>query len=506
MTSTDEAKPTSTDLKLNLNVITDVQNENSNKKQPQKSESARSKDSQKPAPKSGLRKPKSTSSKKTTNRPKVTLDLNDMQIDSHSYLPQSARAHQPSSKNNKKYNAGQCHSARSAKMHAKMNRRKSLNQQEQIWRQKPELMAIPIPRMDELPLSLRLHTNPMLLAQSLRNQYLLNKNIAQIGSSVDNKLHQKLLTFAHRRDEYRLRDPCPEVKLPQFLKHELKYEVLANLALRHQEHLHRIETMKPHIDDRLSKPIKHFRKIRARRLKRAICNREKCEQKRLTSPHRQSNFASPSHNCHFTQINNTTSQQQPYSPKFQSFLPKKPNAIKISSKGNKTVKKRKKIVYNNIKAAHIPSRDQSGAITPNTTQNINHSKVVQKQKSVDSENEQSANKEKNANDLKESYSSKSLSVSKKPRINTASSSGSSGSGRYEVVTYTNVVRIPAKVAKTHAYDTKTLANKQMRHGYRKKVGIKLITALPCYFQKWDGSTPKEQANKTFVSRFHKEIV
>ena len=51
-----------------------------------------------------------------------------------------------------------------------------MNQQEVIWHNHPELMQIPIPKMDELPLSLRLHTNPMLLAQSLRNQYLLNSD------------------------------------------------------------------------------------------------------------------------------------------------------------------------------------------------------------------------------------------------------------------------------------------------------------------------------------------
>ena len=72
----------------------------------------------------------------------------------------------------------------------------------------------------------------------------------------------------------------------------------------------------------------------------------------------------------------------------------------------------------------------------------------------------------------------------------------------EIVTYSNVIHVSESKAKAEHYNP---PSKQYIYSSRYKIGKKLITALPCYFQPWNGRTPKEQANSAFVSRYRKEI-
>eukprot|EP01083_Nonionella_stella_P105335 302957_1 len=68
------------------------------------------------------------------------------------------------------------------------------------------------PRLDELPLSLRLHSNPMILLQSLRRQKISNYNMYHAEPAIDNKPSKQLRKYSNRRRKLReSNDPFPNM-------------------------------------------------------------------------------------------------------------------------------------------------------------------------------------------------------------------------------------------------------------------------------------------------------
>ena len=137
------------------------------------------------------------------------------------------------------------------------------------------------PRLDELPLTLRLHSNPILLIQSLRLQGIMTKNMNNIPTALDNKLPNNLLTYAKRRKKIREKDPHPELNVPTFLKKQMKFETLNDLIIKQKQHRQRINDMRGVIDNKLPKNIQTYRKIRRNRLKTAQQRAKLLHEKRI---------------------------------------------------------------------------------------------------------------------------------------------------------------------------------------------------------------------------------
>ena len=149
------------------------------------------------------------------------------------------------------------------------------------------------PRLDELPLSLRLHSNPMILLQSLRRQKVSNYNMYHTEPAIDNKPSKHLREYAKRRKKLREQDIFTpkqptfdpnDCQLPKFVAKQFKYEVLANNIRKQREHKNRCNNMQPHIDNKLPKNIISYRKMRRERLKNAKKKARKLHEKRLQSP------------------------------------------------------------------------------------------------------------------------------------------------------------------------------------------------------------------------------
>eukprot|EP01084_Bolivina_argentea_P015897 29783_1 len=148
------------------------------------------------------------------------------------------------------------------------------------------------PRLDELPLTVRLHSNPMILVQSLRRQKISNYNMYHIEPAIDNKPSKELLKYAKRRKKIReCNDPFPNMPkldipndIPLFVAKQFKYEVFQNKIRKHNQHKFRCNNMVPHIDNKLPTNIISYRKMRRNRLKNAQKRAKKIHEKRLQSP------------------------------------------------------------------------------------------------------------------------------------------------------------------------------------------------------------------------------
>ena len=146
------------------------------------------------------------------------------------------------------------------------------------------------PRLDELPLSLRLHSNPMILLQSLRRQKVSNYNMYHTEPAIDNKPDKHLKMYAERRKKWRENEsafpsmpPLPN-QIPKFVAKQFKYEFMMNYTKNMKQHKFRCNNMTPHIDNKLPKHIESYRKMRRDRLKNAQKKAKKLHEKRLKSP------------------------------------------------------------------------------------------------------------------------------------------------------------------------------------------------------------------------------
>eukprot|EP01084_Bolivina_argentea_P068439 124581_1 len=172
------------------------------------------------------------------------------------------------------------------------------------------------PRLDELPLSLRLHSNPMILLQSIRRQKISNYNMHITEPAIDNKPNKYLLKYSNRRKKLReCNNPFPKInKLPN-------YKDKKRITLTS-------------IDNQLPKNIISFRKMRKNRLRNAEKRARKLYEQRLQSPTSRAKpkpptrTVPPNTNKRMSQI-----QRQKRQRKY------KKNAIKSKSK---------KFRYNNI--------------------------------------------------------------------------------------------------------------------------------------------------------------
>lgn len=140
------------------------------------------------------------------------------------------------------------------------------------------------PRMDELPLSLRLHSNPIMLVHSLRRQKMSNYQMYKIKPVIDNQLSRRLREYSERKNELRNRDPYPHLSAPVFLKKQYQFEVLSSRIKKHKQHLSRIHNIKAHIDNHLPAQIQRYRSMRLNRLKNAQKRAKKIHKKRLQFP------------------------------------------------------------------------------------------------------------------------------------------------------------------------------------------------------------------------------
>ena len=187
-------------------------------------------------------------------------------------------------------------SAPSRMQHSKRQNNHSARHNSLSVRSKRRRTAIITPRMDELPLSLRLHSNPMILLQSLRRQKISNYNMYHIEPAIDNRPSRMTTLFQNRRKRLRdCKDPFPNMppldasiadmnEIPIFVAKQLKYEVFSNKVRKHKEHKQRLNTMMPHIDNKLPKNINLYRKMRRERLKNAKRKARKWQEHRLMSP------------------------------------------------------------------------------------------------------------------------------------------------------------------------------------------------------------------------------
>ena len=146
------------------------------------------------------------------------------------------------------------------------------------------------PRLDELPLTVRLHSNPMVLVQSLRRQKISNYNMFHIEPAIDNQPDRFLTKYALRRQRIRESgNPFPNmpalpIQIPVFVAKQLKYEKVANDIRKQQQHQYRLQHMTPHIDNRLPSNVQSYRRMRRQRLKNAQKKARKLHELRLQSP------------------------------------------------------------------------------------------------------------------------------------------------------------------------------------------------------------------------------
>ncbi len=152
-------------------------------------------------------------------------------------------------------------------------------------------MTVPYtPRLDELPLTVRLHSNPMVLVQSLRRQKVSNYNMFHIEPAIDNQPDRFLTKYALRRQRIRESgNPFPNmpplpIQIPVFVAKQMKYEKVANDIRKQRQHQYRLQHMTPHIDNRLPRNVQSFRRMRRQRLKNAQKKARKLHELRLQSP------------------------------------------------------------------------------------------------------------------------------------------------------------------------------------------------------------------------------
>ena len=150
--------------------------------------------------------------------------------------------------------------------------------------------VLPTPRLDEMPLSLRLHSNPIILQLSLRRQKISNFNMFHTEPAIDNQHDKFLRAYAQRRRILRESDnPFPnmpklDIKIPIFLAKQMKYEMVADGIRKDREHKQRVRNMTPHVDNRLPANIRKYQTMRRLRLKNAQKKARKLNEVRLQSP------------------------------------------------------------------------------------------------------------------------------------------------------------------------------------------------------------------------------